>query len=127
MNIERTKKIISLIGKLKGAYIMKQKKFTSWGVSFASLALVAGMMSYMGITNKNSTSTTNTVVQEQAKTQTSTQGSQSVNNQNSSITYEIPNQTTNNNASQSSIDQTSSSDQSSSGHHGNFDTTTGGT
>ncbi|MDP4106014.1 MAG: hypothetical protein Q8935_13835 [Bacillota bacterium] len=94
---------------------MKQKKFTSWGVSFASLALVAGMMSYMGITNKEKTS------------QTSTQASQSVNNQNSTISYEIPNQTTNKNASQTSTNQTSSSDQSLSGQHGNFDTTTGGT
>jgi negative regulator of sigma E activity len=92
---------------------MKQKKFTSWGVSFASLALVAGMMSYMGITNKDKTSQTNTVDQTQT-----TQASQ-----NSSITYEIPNQTTN---TQSSTNQTST-DSSFSGHHGNFDTTTGGT
>jgi hypothetical protein len=111
-----------LIAKLKGAYIMKQKKFTSWGVSFASLALVAGMMSYMGITNKDKTSQTNTVAQAQTATQTSTQASQSVNNQNSTISYEIPNQTANKNASQTSTNQTSSS-----GQHGNFDTTTGGT
>lgn len=102
---------------------MKQKKFTSWGVSFASLALVAGMMSYMGITNKDKTSQTNTV----AQAQTATQASQSANNQNSTISYEIPNQTTNKNASQTSTNQTSSSDQSLSGQHGNFDTTTGGT
>jgi hypothetical protein len=44
---------------------MKKKKFTSWGVSFASIALVAGMMSYMGITNKDKTSQTNTVAQAQ--------------------------------------------------------------
>jgi hypothetical protein len=42
---------------------MEKKKFTSWGVSFASLALVAGMMSYLGVTNKNTSSKTTTAVQ----------------------------------------------------------------
>lgn len=95
---------------------MKPKKLTSWGVSFASLALVAGMMSYMGMTNKDKTSQTNTVAQAQTTTT-----SQRVNNQNSSISYELPNQTTNNDAAQSSTDQSIS------GQHGSFDTTTGGT
>ncbi|MCM2533232.1 hypothetical protein NDK43_13520 [Neobacillus pocheonensis] len=54
---------------------MEKKKFTSWGVSFASLALVAGMISYLGITNKDTTSKTNTVAQSQVTNQSSTQSS----------------------------------------------------
>ncbi len=30
---------------------MNKNQYTSWGVSFGSLALVAGMVSYLGITN----------------------------------------------------------------------------
>jgi hypothetical protein len=40
---------------LKGAIKLDKKQFTSWGVSFGSLALVAGMVSYLGLTNKNTT------------------------------------------------------------------------
>lgn len=122
MNIERTnKKINSLIDKLKGVYTMNKKKFTSWGVSFTSLALVAGMISYLGITNKDTTSKTNTVAQAKVS-QTSTTGS----NQSSSISYELPNQNANNSDTEQTT-QTNSTDQSFSGQHGNFDTTTGGT
>lgn len=32
---------------------MEKKKFTSWGVSFFSLALVGGMVSYLELTNKD--------------------------------------------------------------------------
>jgi uncharacterized protein (UPF0333 family) len=102
---------------------MEKKKFTSWGVSFASLALVAGMMSYLGVTNKNTSSKTTTA----AQSKTITQQSQSGNNQNSSITYEIPNQTADNSRTVQSSDQSSSADQSFTNQHGHFDTTTGGT
>jgi len=118
---------------------MKKQKFTSWGVSFASLALVAGMMSYMGI-KKDTTTNTATV----ATTQNSTQSSQSGSNQDSSITYDVPSQSTNTNTSTDSStstdtsgstdnsgtqsdDQSVSQDNSSQGQHGGFDTTTGGT
>jgi predicted PurR-regulated permease PerM len=95
---------------------MEKKKFTSWVVSFASLALVAGMMSYMGITNKDTASKTNTLAQAQVTTQSTIQQAQSNNTPN-----QVPNQTSNNSESQQSFDQ-SISDQ-----HGGFDTTTGGT
>ncbi len=102
---------------------MDKKKFTSWGVSFASLALVGGMMSYLGITNKDTSSKTTTAAQSKVITQQSQSGI----NQNSSITYEIPNQSTDNNGSGQSGNQSSSSDQSFTNQHGHFDTTTGGT
>lgn len=98
---------------------MDKKKFTSWGVSFASLALVAGMMSYLESTNKDTTSKTSAVAQSQVTTQNSTQDSQNGNNQNSSPIIEIPNQT-GNSGSQQSMNQSFSR------QHGNFDTTTGG-
>ena len=112
---------------------MKKQKFTSWGVSFASLALVAGMMSYMGI-KKDTTINTATM----ATTQNSTQSSQSRSNQDSSITYEVPSQSTDSststdtsgstdNSGTQSDDQSVSQDNSSQGQHGGFDTTTGGT
>ncbi|MGG3467487.1 hypothetical protein ABES02_08360 [Neobacillus pocheonensis] len=104
---------------------MKQKKFTSWGVSFASLALVAGMMSYMGFTNKDTASETPTQAQSQVTTESSSQPSQSENNQDSSITYEVPDQTTDTSETQQS--DNFSEDHSFPSQHGSFDTTTGGT
>ncbi|MEH7094934.1 hypothetical protein [Neobacillus vireti] len=111
---------------------MKKQKFTSWGVSFASLALVAGMMSYMGI-KKDTIANTTTV----ATTQTTTQSAQS-SNQDSSITYDIPSQSTDTNTSTDTTgstdtngtqqsDQQVSQDNSFPRQHGGFDTTTGGT
>jgi len=115
---------------------MKKKKFTSWGVSFASLALVAGMMSYMGI--KKDTTTNTTAV-------ATTQSSQSGSTQDSSITYEVPSQSTDTTGSTNtsgstdtcgttdtsgtgqSDDQSVSQDNSFPSQHGGFDTTTGGT
>ena len=88
---------------------MDKKKFTPWGVSFSSLALVAGMMGYLGITHKDTSSQTNTVAQTQATTQSSTQSGLS-------ISYKLP-------ADHSSSQQSSSFE----GQHGGFDTTTGGT
>ncbi|MEH7076002.1 hypothetical protein [Neobacillus drentensis] len=113
---------------------MQKKKFTSWGVSFASLALVAGMMSYMGMTNKDTTSTTTV-----ATTQNFSQSSQSESNQDSSMTYEVPSQSTDTsaftdssestdtNGTGQSDDQSFSQDHSFPGQLGGFDTTTGGT
>ncbi|ULT56613.1 hypothetical protein L1999_26850 [Neobacillus drentensis] len=112
---------------------MKKQKFTSWGVSFASLALVAGMMSYMGI-KKDTTANTAAV----ATTQNTTQSTQSSSNQDSSITYDIPGQTTDTNTTTDTTgsadtngtqasDQQVSQDNSFPSQHGGFDTTTGGT
>ena len=112
---------------------MKKQKFTSWGVSFASLALVAGMMSYMGI--KKDTTTNTTAV---ATTQNTTQSAQSSSNQDSSISYDIPSQSTDSNTSTDTTgstdtngtqqsDQQVSQDNSFPSQHGGFDTTTGGT
>ncbi|PLS04266.1 hypothetical protein [Neobacillus cucumis] len=106
---------------------MEKKKFTSWGVSFASLALFAGMMSYMGFTKKDPTSNTTTVAQSQVTPQSSTQQSESNSNQDSSVTYEVPSQSTDTNQSQQSSDQSVSEDSSFPSQHGGFDTTTGGT
>ncbi|MDP4128217.1 MAG: hypothetical protein Q8912_14950 [Bacillota bacterium] len=117
------KEIKKLLYKLKGVFKMNKKKWTSWGVSFSSIALVAGMIGYLGITNKDTSSKTNTVAQ--ATTKSSTQSSQS----GSTISYEIPSQTTSNSnsaASQTNT-QSSSTSQSFEGQHGGFDTTTGGT
>ena len=106
---------------------MKKQKFTSWGVSFASLALVAGMMSYMGIKKDTTTNTAS-----EATTQNTTQSAQSSSNQDSSITYDIPSQSTDTtgstdtNGTQAS-DQQVSQDNSFPSQHGGFDTTTGGT
>jgi len=107
---------------------MSKKRFTSWGMSFASVALVAGMMSYMGI-KKDTTSNTTAVA--------ATQNTQSSSSQDSSITYEVPGQSTttstdtngstDTNATGQSDDQTVSQDHSFPSQHGGFDTTTGGT
>ena len=104
---------------------MNKKKWTSWSVSFSSIALVAGMIGYLGITNKDTSNKTNTVAQ--ATTQSLTQNSQS----GSTIRYDLPSQTSSNSSSgtqtQQTNSQSSSTSQSSEGQHGGFDTTTGGT
>jgi hypothetical protein len=70
---------------VKGAIQLDKKKFTSWGVSFGSLALVAGMVSYLGLTTANKTANANITTQTPAASQDSTQQSQSFdgNNQDS--------------------------------------------
>jgi hypothetical protein len=40
---------------LKGVSEVDKKQKISWGVSFGSLALVAGMVSYLGLSNDGST------------------------------------------------------------------------
>lgn len=78
---------------------MKNKKFISWGVSFSSLALVAGMISYLGVTNKNTASKTNPTVQAPTTAQSSVQPA---------------------------ISQSSSQNQTFTSQPGSFNTTTGG-
>jgi hypothetical protein len=122
---------------LKGAIKLDKKQFTSWGVSFGSLALVAGMVSYLGLTNKNTT-ISNRTTQSPAASQNLDQQSLPSSNGDD--------QTTNDNgptlnlgdgssgdSSQPAIDNGNSSQNSNQfsvrgfGHHGRFDTTTGGT
>lgn len=57
---------------------MDKKKFTSWGVSFGSLALVAGMVSYLGLTTANKTANANVTTQTPSASQDSSQQSQSL-------------------------------------------------
>jgi hypothetical protein len=64
---------------LKGASKLDKKQFTSWGVSFGSLALVAGMVSYLGLTNKNTT-ISNKPNQSQAASQSLDQQSPPIQN-----------------------------------------------
>jgi hypothetical protein len=98
---------------------MDKKKVTSWGVSFASMAIFAGMMSYLGISNKTTTTT-----QAQGITQSNTQNTTQSTTQNDgpAINYQLPNQ----NTDSTSNNQRFSLDQSFNQHSG-FDTTTGGT
>ncbi|MGG5252606.1 hypothetical protein ACQYAD_03655 [Neobacillus sp. SM06] len=56
---------------------MNQKQYTSWGVSFGSLALVAGMVSYLGITNGVKPNKSNRSNQVPATSQQQTSPSQS--------------------------------------------------
>ncbi|MCQ6278433.1 hypothetical protein [Bacillus sp. EB600] len=60
---------------------MDKKQFTFWGVSFGSLALVAGMVSYLGLNTKDTTAKSN---QSPASSQNSIQQvpSQTENSQN---------------------------------------------
>lgn len=112
---------------------MEKKSFTPWGVSFASLALVAGMVGYLGFTNKASLNKSNQTI---ASTQNSNQQTPSQNggNQNTSGSSADDNGgafSSDNN--QSTFDNGSSGQDNNQfsggdfGHHGGFDTTTGGT
>jgi hypothetical protein len=136
---------------------MDKKQRISWGVSFGSLALVAGMVSYLGLSNGDQTNNQVALNQGQSPNNNSNQQSQ-----NGSTTQQTPdsgqgfNQTfggessaqfNQNDGSENNFDN---SDQSSNntdqfdgsnnqqgqfsdgggrgmGHHGGFDTTTGGT
>jgi hypothetical protein len=112
---------------------MKPKKITSWGVSFASLALVAGMTGYLGFTHKDSLSKSNPSL---ASTQNSNQQtpSQNGNNSKSSIgssTNDDGDSTDDNNQSSfhngSSGQDNNQLSNGSFGQHRGLDTTTGGT
>lgn len=101
---------------------MDKKNFTSWGVSFASLALVAGMMSYLGIPNNHTTSKSNmAAVPSPTGNQSSAQATQSGNNESSSQAS----QATDNSGSQQTMNTSPPEGQFN--QQGNFDTTTGGT
>jgi hypothetical protein len=138
---------------LKGAIQLDKKQFTSWGVSFGSLALVAGMVSYLGLTNKNTTPASNKSTQTQATSPNPGQqapfqnddGQSTFGNSSTDSSSFGDDQGTNDDGSslrfgngsiddngQSSFDDGSSqsnqfSNRGSFGHHGRFDTTTGGT
>jgi hypothetical protein len=136
---------------------LDKKQFTSWGVSFGSLALVAGMVSYLGLTNKN-TPISNKTTQSQAASRSIDQQSPSTQSGDDQSSIGLPNnddgassnsgddQTTNDNGPSINLNDGSSSDSGQSafdngnssqnngqfsgrgfGHHRGFDTTTGGT
>ena len=52
---------------------MDKKKFTSWIVSLASIAYIAGIILYLGNANNVTTLKTQTVAQTQVITQSSTE------------------------------------------------------
>lgn len=133
---------------------MDKKKFTTWGVSFASLALVTGMVSYLGFNNKDTNTALNNTNQAQTSNQNGTQQAPSENrNDNNPFGSSTDNngaapnfnddQSENDNGSSfSSGDDQSTQDNGQSGfsgnennqfagrgfdHYGGFDTTSGGT
>lgn len=126
---------------------MDKKQIASWGVSFGSLALVAGMVSYLGFTNGSKSNNTNKSNQIPAESQQSGQsdgnsfgqsfnsspsssfddGSRSFNGDDSE--FDDESQASDNNSSnffQSNGDSFSNRG-SFGGHSRHFDTTTGGT
>lgn len=98
---------------------MDKKKFISWGVSFGSLALLSGMMSYLGLTSTAKTS--NLAVQNQSPT-TNQNFSQSP----SSNTQNFLNNSSNNFSSQSSANANQSANTNIFSNASSFFTTTGG-
>jgi hypothetical protein len=125
---------------MKGAIKLDKKQRISWGVSFGSLALVAGMVSYLGLSNGDKANNQmaagqNLPSNNNTNNQQSQDGfnSQLGQDQNQSIDNSV------NGDSSSQIDQndqffgnTDGSNQfsnggPSAGHHHGFDTTTGGT
>lgn len=56
---------------------MDKKQKISWGVSFGSLTLVAGMVSYFGLVSGNDSQATNQVALTQGKTDNNTSSQQS--------------------------------------------------
>jgi hypothetical protein len=133
---------------------MDKKQKISWGVSFGSLALVAGMVSYFGLSNDSQTNNQVAFTQGQTENNNSTQQSQdsfttqqrpghgrgfdqSFNEDNSSQSDDSNTNFGNNNQSSTNNDQVSGNsnqqDQFSNGsgtgmgQQGGFDTTTGGT
>jgi hypothetical protein len=130
---------------------MDKKKITSRGVSFASLALVSGMVSYLGFTNKDSITALNKTNQSQTVNQTQPAQDQNGNSNDSFGSSSDENRTSSNFNNQSTNDNGSSfnsgNDQSTEdnsqagfsgnennqfagggvGHHRGMDTTTGGT
>lgn len=129
---------------------MDKKQRISWGVSFGSLALVAGLVSYFGLTNNNQaplnpgqTADNNSIQQSQDGFSTQQRYGhghgidQSMNGDRSSETDGSINNFNNNDQSSTSNDpfygnsnqqgQFSNEGGPGMGQHGGFDTTTGGT
>lgn len=100
---------------------MDKKQFTSWGVSFGSLALVAGMVSYLGLTNKDTTNKANSSNQSPDAAQNSIQQipSQSGDSQNS-----LGNSANDNGTSPSIDDDQATNDNGASSSTGNDQATT---
>jgi hypothetical protein len=126
---------------MKGENKLDKKQRISWGVSFGSLALVAGMVSYLGLSNgdkANNQSTSNqnnNVLNQQSQDNGFSQGQidqgQSSNgDQSSQLNGGSSNNNFDNNTQffgDSSGQNQFSNNGRGSGHHHGFDTTTGGT
>ncbi|HEY2421758.1 MAG TPA: hypothetical protein VGI04_10095 [Neobacillus sp.] len=130
---------------------MDKKQRISWGVSFGSLALVAGMVSYLGLSNVDKTNNQMTSGQSLPFNDNSNQQSQggfiSPNGQdqgqnfdnsfngNQSSQFDINGDSSPNNSdpnhsfsgNSNGQNQFSNGSRSFGGHHRGFDTTTGGT
>jgi hypothetical protein len=126
---------------------LDKKQKISWGISFGSLALVAGMVSYLGISNGDKANNQMTINQGQPSSNISNQQAQNgfdsqqsqdpSQNFDNSFGEENSSQfNQNDSSSNNNFDNTfGNSDQQnqfsnggrSAGHHHGFDTTTGGT
>ncbi|MBT2697652.1 hypothetical protein J7E79_09550 [Bacillus sp. ISL-40] len=108
---------------------MDKKQKISWGVSFGSLALVAGMVSFLGLSNGDQASNQAALTQGQSfdggNSSQYNQNDDSNNNFDSSDQYSNNNDQFNGNSNQQ--DQFSNGGGPGMGHQGGFDTTTGGT
>ncbi|MGG1677994.1 hypothetical protein ACIFOT_19875 [Neobacillus sp. NRS-1170] len=123
---------------------MDKKQKISWGVSFGSLALVAGMVSYLGLSNGDKATNQVAIDQGQPSNNNSNQQTQdnfnfgqqpeqgsswggdsqfNQNDQGTADNFGSDNQSGNS----SGQDQFSNGSGPGFGHHGGFDTTTGGT
>lgn len=100
---------------------MDKKQFTSWGVSFGSLALVAGMVSYLGLTNKDTTNKANSYNQSPAAAQNSIQQAPS---QNGDSQNSLGNSASDNGTSSSFGDDQATNDNGSSSSFGDDQATT---
>ncbi|MDQ0196935.1 hypothetical protein [Neobacillus ginsengisoli] len=114
---------------------MNKKQRISWGVSFSSLALVAGMVSYLGLTNGDKTSNQITARQNSSSNKNTSQQHFNQNTDGSNQSF-FDDNSTNSDAFSSnngnSLDNgNNSQNQDSFGggarQRGGFDTTTGGT
>ncbi|MCM3569667.1 hypothetical protein [Neobacillus mesonae] len=115
---------------------MDKKQKISWGVSFGSLALAAGMVSYLGLSNGNSNNkqmTSNPGISSNNNSAGQSQGSYD-SDQEQRYNHSFGEDSPFNQDEQDGDDQSfgSSNQQDnfggfSSGHHHGFDTTTGGT
>lgn len=123
---------------MEGAHKLDKKQRISWGVSFGSIALVAGMVSYLGLSNGDKTnnqatfSSSNNTNQQQSNQNTNdTTQSFFDNNSNNSNGFSDNNGNSFNNSNGSLNDGSAQQSQDSFGghskHQGGFDTTTGGT